>query len=369
MQQMIGGAIIRAAAPTQIRLLRGMTQTGVAPGAPSVTNALKHLLVASTNLEVRTETLKTLSGLRLAGFATAVKEIAEDKAEPPELRLEAVRALLLEEQTLSVNLFDFVLAQLARRDEPISVLSAGQVLRQAHLTDTQVLQAMRVVRGNGLVPISALLPAWHGVTTGSASEELLAFLSESVRNGAKLRESDLDRMPQQLKTRPQAAELRSLLREETEAARAKLARYEHLLNGGDVERGRLVFRSHGVACAACHAIGQEGGNIGPDLTTIGAIRSGRDILESIVLPSSTFAQGFEPYVAVTRAGDEISGVIVRQSDEAVVMRDASGAEVRLERSSLRELRRQDISLMPEGLDGALTETQFRDLMAFLQSLK
>jgi putative heme-binding domain-containing protein len=138
---------------------------------------------------------------------------------------------------------------------------------------------------------------------------------------------------------------------------------------GNIARGRVVFRSPQAACAVCHAIDSEGGRIGPDLTRIGAVRSGQDLLESILLPSSTFAQGFDPYVAVTADGDEISGVLVRQSEDDVVMREASGSETRLSRASLRELRRQEVSLMPEGLEAALTKAQFQDLLAFLQSLK
>jgi putative membrane-bound dehydrogenase-like protein len=371
MQLPISDALGHAAAPTQTRLLRCMAQAGVAPATASATNSLKRLLVTSGNLELRGEALRLTGSLRLAGFDRQLEAIAQGEAEPAALRLEALRALVRGQPTLSANLFDFVLAQLERRDEPITSLSAAEVLHQAYLTDVQVLRAVRVVRGARLIPISTLLSAWREVTTEVATRDLFVFLTESVREGATLRESDLDRVLSHLsaKTHEQAAGLRTLLRDDMEASRAKLARYEKLLDGGNVERGRLVFRSGQAACAACHAIGGEGGHIGPDLTTIGAIRSGQDILESIVVPSSTLAQGFEPYVAVTLDGDELWGVLAQQSNEAIVMRDASGTEVRVARTSLRELRRQEVSIMPEGLEAALTEAEFRDLIAFLQSLR
>ena len=109
---------------------------------------------------------------------------------------------------------------------------------------------------------------------------------------------------------------------------ARLAEYLPLLEGGNAQRGRAVFLSKKTACSTCHRVGREGGQIGPDLTTIGAIRAGRDILESIVFPSSTIAQEFEQYLVVTTEGRVISGLMARQTADTVVLRDSSGAETR-----------------------------------------
>jgi hypothetical protein len=52
-----------------------------------------------------------------------------------------------------------------------------------------------------------------------------------------------------------------------------------------------------------------------------------------------------------------------------VLRDSSGAEVRLGRAEIDTLQRQATSLMPEGLERQLSAAEFRDLLAFLQSLR
>ena len=46
----------------------------------------------------------------------------------------------------------------------------------------------------------------------------------------------------------------------------------------------LRFHSEKAACFTCHAIGYRGGDVGPDLTKVGQIRSERDLLEAIVYP-------------------------------------------------------------------------------------
>ena len=116
-------------------------------------------------------------------------------------------------------------------------------------------------------------------------------------------------------------------------------------------------------------MGQQGGWVGPDLTKVGAIRAGRDLLESLVAPSASFAQGYEAYLVSLKNGDVLSGVKVRQSDETFVLREASGQEVRLQPGQIERVQRSDVSIMPDGLLAALNPEEIRDLLAYLQSLK
>ena len=87
------------------------------------------------------------------------------------------------------------------------------------------------------------------------------------------------------------------------------------------------------------------------------------------MPSATLAQGYETYSATLRNGDTVTGIRVRQPDDTLVLRDASGAETRLPVAESASIERQKLSLMPEGLLGTLSESEIRDLFAYLQSLK
>ena len=139
-----------------------------------------------------------------------------------------------------------------------------------------------------------------------------------------------------------------------------------LLAGGDVGRGRNVFFGQKAICGTCHTIGKDGGHLGPDLTSIGAIRSGRDILEAIVFPNVTQVPGHEAFLV--RADKSIYvGIVVDETASALTLRNAPGVEVRLERSTIESITSSPISLMPAGLDRNLTQKEFRDLLTFLQS--
>jgi putative heme-binding domain-containing protein len=93
------------------------------------------------------------------------------------------------------------------------------------------------------------------------------------------------------------------------------------------------------------------------------------LLESIALPSSTFAQGFENYTVVSGDGQVATGVIAWQDDRAIVLRDASGGQSRIGRAAIESMTRHSRSLMPDGLPQAMTREQFRDLLAYLATLR
>ena len=150
---------------------------------------------------------------------------------------------------------------------------------------------------------------------------------------------------------------------------ALLTELEPLLKSGDARRGRAVFFGGRAACSACHVVNDQGGRIGPDLSKIGAIRSGRDLLEAIVSPSSSFVRGYEPYLVASRDGRQFTGTLARETVEAIVLNTTEGARLRIPRASIEELQQGRVSIMPQGLDTQLSREQLADLLAFLQALR
>jgi putative heme-binding domain-containing protein len=130
-----------------------------------------------------------------------------------------------------------------------------------------------------------------------------------------------------------------------------------------------VFNSQKAACATCHAIGYMGGHVGPDLTSIGQVRTERDLLESIVFPSASFVRNFEPLIVHTRSDEEYSGVVKKDGEDEIVLATGPNVEVRIVRSDIAEMRPGTVSVMPAGLDQQLTVQELADLVAFLKGTK
>jgi len=66
--------------------------------------------------------------------------------------------------------------------------------------------------------------------------------------------------------------------------------------GGGSTDPMTLFRAAG--CVGCHKIGAEGGNVGPDLSHVGARRSAESIRTKILDPASSTARGFERFAGI-----------------------------------------------------------------------
>jgi putative heme-binding domain-containing protein len=136
---------------------------------------------------------------------------------------------------------------------------------------------------------------------------------------------------------------------------------------GDPTRGEAVFRRPGLGCTQCHAIAGAGGNVGPDLATVGASAPLDYLLESVVLPSKIVKDGYTTAHVVTKDGQALSGIVVRDSPRELVLRDPTHDEIVIPAADIDE-RRTGGSLMPEGLDQTLTDAELADLVRFLSEL-
>ena len=141
------------------------------------------------------------------------------------------------------------------------------------------------------------------------------------------------------------------------------------LKDGDIRRGQAIFNSQNAACSACHAIGYLGGDIGPDLTRIGQVRTERDLLEAILYPSASFVRSYEPVIVSTADGEEFSGVLKKDAADEVILGTGPGVQVRLARNNIVETRPGKLSVMPQGLEEQLTPGQLADLLAFLKATR
>jgi putative heme-binding domain-containing protein len=169
--------------------------------------------------------------------------------------------------------------------------------------------------------------------------------------------------------RADAAPLLATFNEQATQRVAKLDALSSDATAGDAPRGRDVFFSRKAGCSSCHRIGSEGAPVGPDLSKIGSIRQPRDLLESIVFPSVSFARGYEPYAVVTSDGRVANGIVAREATDEIVLRTTDLSEIRVRRNEIDEMQQSRTSIMPQGLETRLTAEELRDLLAYLQSLR
>jgi putative membrane-bound dehydrogenase-like protein len=136
---------------------------------------------------------------------------------------------------------------------------------------------------------------------------------------------------------------------------------------GDATRGKLLFKSQ--SCSACHTDADGQTPKGPHLVEIGKRAKPDELVESILKPSAKLAQGYETYQFVLNDGRVISGFVVSEGANVILIRDILGVQRELKRDNIESRVMQKQSAMPEGLASNLTPQQLADLIAYLQSLK
>jgi quinoprotein glucose dehydrogenase len=155
----------------------------------------------------------------------------------------------------------------------------------------------------------------------------------------------------------------------TAAAAASTDLAAELLQGGDAGRGReLFFRRASLECVRCHRAEGTGGDVGPRLDGIAARRDRVYLLESIVRPSSQFAEGYRTTVVVTDDGRTLAGIVKGETPEELVIMTADGRSHRIPVSSIED-RSEGASAMPADLASKLTRRELRDLVEWLASLR
>ncbi|MDP6557513.1 MAG: HEAT repeat domain-containing protein, partial [Pirellulaceae bacterium] len=139
---------------------------------------------------------------------------------------------------------------------------------------------------------------------------------------------------------------------------------------GDAQRGARLFDNRDRSkCIICHLNGQKGVRLGPDLTSIGAIRSERDLLEAIIFPSASIARYHEVVNVVTAHGEVVSGLLVKETVDEMFLSSAEGVVRPVAFREIEKAMYSNVSLMPEGLDKLLKPEEIADLVAFLKESK
>jgi metallo-beta-lactamase class B len=147
---------------------------------------------------------------------------------------------------------------------------------------------------------------------------------------------------------------------------------------GDGRKGAEVYRSLG--CAGCHIVNGAGGNLGPDLSDVGYMRSAGSLRQSIIDPGAALpkgvlqipARGYAEYLPlriVTKQGGEVRGIRVNEDAFTIQVRDQAGKFYSLRKADLELLEKQaGKSLMPS-FASRIKADELTDLVAYLSSLR
>lgn len=147
---------------------------------------------------------------------------------------------------------------------------------------------------------------------------------------------------------------------ETKEKNALIAQFTEAIHGeANVANGKLLFTQN---CATCHKYKGEGRDLAPDLTGMGA-HGPEDLLVHILDPNRVVEPNFITTSIETKDDLSIDGVIARENNTSLVLRNATG-DNEIRQDNVKSRRSTGMSLMPNGFE-SLGKEGLRDLIGYL----
>jgi putative heme-binding domain-containing protein len=375
-QEIIGSRLNDRTAPksTRLLLLETVTMAGLKEPPRDWSEGVQACLADKDELVMHSAVAAAgvLAGAKTKdpGLNSSLLRFAGDQSRPADLRIAALAALPSGAVSLDKDLLGLLCANIDPAKPVITRSAAAGVLAKAKLTDEELLTLADTIKLAGPLEVTRILESFEQSTNEVVGVKLLDSLQGS-KSLASLRPDTLEKLLSHYPAtvREQGNQLLASLKLDTAKQSAHLEELMGLLDQGDIRRGQAIFNSQKAACSSCHTMGYLGGRVGPDLTTIGQIRTKRDLLESVVYPSASFVRSFEPYIVKTKSDDEYSGVLKKEAADEIVLATGPATEVRIPRADIVDMRPGTVSVMPAGLDQQLSPQELADLIAFLKGTK
>ncbi len=143
---------------------------------------------------------------------------------------------------------------------------------------------------------------------------------------------------------------------------------DNIGKGRDLARGKRMFQV--ARCIACHKVGDEGKAFGPDLTDVAKRFNRRDLLVSILSPSTVIADKYRAVRFVMTDGKIITGLVISEDgDNIQISADPLHPAMltTLAKGDIEVQSPSPISTMPEDLVNTLQLEEILDLLAYLEA--
>jgi putative heme-binding domain-containing protein len=205
----------------------------------------------------------------------------------------------------------------------------------------------------------ALIAPWKGYSPAVRAQAFDTLLSRplwarflaNALDSKRISPSEIDTPRRQLLLQHNDQEIRAtaakVFAKSSSPNRGKLVD-EYILTlpeKADAARGAKLFAK---TCAACHKLGEVGQQVGPDLASV-ADKSVQGLLAAILDPNRAVEARYVNYLATTRDGRTLNGMIANETSTSVTLVGVDGKSHALLRNEIEELTSTGKSMMPEGL--------------------
>ncbi len=321
-------------------------------------------LLNSGNIPLKTSAVAAAGRLRYQQVERQLVDLCMQKSQPEEVRRAALKSLAdLQSSSMKVVLYS------ALSDKSVDLRTDAQsLLGELDLAPETVVELLeKVLESSTIAEKQQALKSLSQIDHPEATALLDQWL-DSLIDGKLEAPLQLDLM--QAVAQSPSEPLRDKLAkyEESRASLSPMERFGEALAGGDAVQGRRIFlQDNSAQCIRCHILGEYGGEVGPDLTSIATVLNPESLLQAMVEPSARLAPGYGTINVTMQDGTQVVGVIEAESADSLVVRTADGSS-----RSISQQQVKNKSYVPSSMptmENVLTKEEIRDLVAFLITLK
>lgn len=331
---------------------------------------LQRLLQVDNDPQTIALAIDAVSAIKTDRFDEQLGAIGSTQSFSKQLRVAAYEAVSGRGNQLSPELFALLIEMLGPTGTPAEASQASRTIAAASLTSDQLQALLPLLEQAGPMQLADLMTPFTRTRDVETGTQFLTAIEQARGFGglaATTFSDTIKQFPKELL--PQANRLLDRLEADHEKKIAKLDSLLPLVAKADLGRGEQIFFSEKAKCSSCHRVGQRGGMIGPDLTTIGANRATVALLESTVFPSASIVRDYEPCKVLTVDGRLLTGIVIDQTADVVTLQQQTGEPLQIPRDEIEVIEASTVSLMPAGLEDALNEQELADVIAYLSSLR
>ncbi len=130
---------------------------------------------------------------------------------------------------------------------------------------------------------------------------------------------------------------------------------------GDAKKGLIVYDR---ICGQCHVMHGRGYEVGPNITSNGR-GSFEQLVVSVFDPSLVIGEAYKSMTVLTTDGLVLTGLLVEKTDQKVVLKLQGNKLETISTEDIEEIKQNEKSLMPEGIEEQMTRQEMADLFALL----
>lgn len=311
--------------------------------------------------QVKLAAIAAIQKLDLAGAAESLHQLFVAQKNSESVRLAALEALgKLNDSGLPETV------KIAQADESELIRKEANRLATKIDPDTAVSQIRSILEKGSIPEKQGSITSLATISSADAVSVLSGLLDKLVA-GELPHELDLELC--ETVAKQSSPELKAKLKTYESKNSGPLAKFQQTLYGGNAESGKKIFFERPEAsCVRCHKINNEGGDVGPVLTGVGARKPREYLLESMILPNAQIAPGFESVLVSMKDGQAYAGVFKSENEKEIVINSPEDGIIKIAKENIKTRARAN-SGMVEGLGEILSKRDLRDLVEFLAASK